>query len=201
MELGRNHGSRDTRISHLQGFNGAYRDRTGDLRLAKPRRVLRARPALLVDYRDEQGLPPDETRGLAGAAGDFRHRRAGCLQDVIVRKVVNGRDALHLPSTSPADLPPDRAGQGTRLPCSSRPKPSCSAWIELRLRNGRPVLDSYAHAVALANPAGEPSDHDSSSAQPHGADGNGFKPASRRMPNDGGLCDGAACLPDLLDTV
>jgi hypothetical protein len=51
--------------------------------------MLREPPALLVDYRDEQVLSPAETRGLAGAPGDFRQPRAGYLPDVSVIKVVN----------------------------------------------------------------------------------------------------------------
>ena len=50
------------------------------------RRVLRALPGLVVDYRYEQRLSAAEMRGLAGAAGDFRHPRAGYLQDATVAR-------------------------------------------------------------------------------------------------------------------
>lgn len=69
------------------------------------------------------------------------------------------------------------------------------------MRNGRSILDDHADAVAFASAGGQSSDHDASSAEPHRADPNRFKPASRGMPNDRGLADGAARLRHLLDAV
>lgn len=70
-----------------------------------------------------------------------------------------------------------------------------------QLRNGRSILDSHSDAVAFASVGGQSSDHDASSAEPHRADRNRFKPAARSMLNDRGFGDGAAPFCHLLDLV
>jgi hypothetical protein len=103
-------------------FSGAYRDRTGDLRLAKLYSALWAEAGKSGDYRREQ-VSSCRLAEICGCVRPFRRPRAGCARDESVvldantqlrEAVVDQADELAHPCQewTPVRLVPDQVDVG-----------------------------------------------------------------------------------------